>query len=108
MAVVEMKSLFSTPMPSFLETPPRIQSVDQNKLTEWAYEMINSMEPFVTDFQEFTSSTAEKIAKVERLLWENVTGQDTVQTEYIKQHVELLQNENNGLRMESKPLLKVI
>ena len=108
MAVVEMKSLFSTPMPSFLETPPRIQSVDQNELTEWAYEMINSMEPFVTDFQEFTSSTEESIVKIERLLWKNITGQDTVQTEYIKQQVELLQNENNRLRMESKSLLKVI
>ena len=108
MAVVEMKSMFSTPMPSFLETPPRIQSVDQNELTEWAYEMINSMEPFVTDFQEFTSSTEESIAKIERLLLKNITGQDTVQTEYIKQQVELLQNENNRLRMESKSLLKVI
>ena len=47
MAVVEMESMFSTPMPSFLETPPRIQSVDLNKI---AYEMINVMEHFVTDF----------------------------------------------------------
>ena len=29
-------------------------------------------------------------------------------TEYIKQQVELLQNENNRLRMESESLLKVI
>ena len=49
MAVVEMESLFSTPMPSFLETPSRIQSADQNELTEIAYEMINVMEHFVTD-----------------------------------------------------------
>ena len=33
---------------------------------------------------------------------------DTVQTEYIKQKIELLQNENNRLRMESESLLKVI
>ena len=43
-------------MPSFLETPPRIQSADQNELTEIAYEMINVMEHFVTDFQEFKAS----------------------------------------------------
>ena len=35
-------------------------------------------------------------------------GHDTVQTEDIKQQVELLQNENNRLRMESESLLKVI
>ena len=56
MAVVEMESLFSTPMPSFLETPSIIQSVDQKELTEIAYEMINVMEHFVTDFQEFKAS----------------------------------------------------
>ena len=96
-------------MPSFLETPSRIQSADQNELTEIAYdEMINVMEHFVTDFQEFKASTAERIDKIERLLWENVTGHDTVQTEYIKQQEELLQNENNRLRMESESLLKVI
>ena len=80
MAVVEMKSLFSTPMPSFLETPPRIQSVHQNELTEWAYEMINSMEPFVTDFQEFTSSTEESIVKIERLLWKRHSTNRIYQT----------------------------
>ena len=84
MAVVEMESLFSTPMPSILETPLRIQSADQKELIEIAYEMINIMEHFVTDFQEFKASTAERIDKIERLLWENVTGHDTVQTEYIK------------------------
>ena len=36
MEVVQMESLFSTPMPSFLETPPRIKSADQNKLAEIA------------------------------------------------------------------------
>ena len=35
-------------------------------------------------------------------------GHDTVQTEDMKQQVELLQNENNRLRMESDSLLKVI
>ena len=96
-------------MPSFLETPSRIQSADQNELTEIAYdEMINVMEHFVTDFQEFKASTAERIDKIERLSWENVMGHDTVQTKHIKQQVELLQNENNRLRMESESLLKVI
>ena len=108
MAVVEIESLLSTPLPSFLETPSRIQSADRNELTEIAYEIINVMEHFVTDFQEFKTSTAERIDKIERLLWENVTGHDTVQTEYIKQQEELLQNENNRLRMESESLLKVI
>ena len=36
--------------------------------------------------------------------WKNVIEHDT---EYIKQQVELLQNENNRLRMESESLLKV-
>ena len=35
-------------------------------------------------------------------------GHDTVQTEYVKQQVQLLQNGNNRLRMESESLLKVI
>ena len=95
-------------MSSFLETRPRIQSADQNELTKIAYEMINVMEHFVTDFQEFKASTAERIDKIERLSRENVMGHDTVQTEDINQQVELLQNENNRLRMESESLLKVI
>ena len=33
---------------------------------------------------------------------------NTVQTEYIKQQVELLQDENNRLRMKSQSLLKII
>ena len=33
---------------------------------------------------------------------------DAVQTDVMKQQVELLQNENNRLRMESESLLKVI
>ena len=62
--------MFSTPMPSFLETPLRIQSADQNELTEIAYEMINVMEHFVTDFQEFKASTGERIDEIELLSWE--------------------------------------
>ena len=34
--------------------------------------------------------------------WENVIGHDTVQTEYIKQQLELLQNENNRLPYSKK------
>ena len=90
MVVVEMESLFSTPMPSFLETPPRIQSVDQKELTKIAYEMINVMEHFVTDFQEFKASNTEKIDKIERLSGENIMGHETVQTKYTKQQVQLL------------------
>ena len=108
MAVVEMESLFSTSMPSFLETPSRVQSANQNELTKIAYKMINVMEHFVTDFQEFKTSTGERIDKIERLSWENVMEHDTVQTEDIKRQEELLQNENNRLRMESESLLKVI
>ena len=70
--------------------------------------MINAFEHFVTDFQVFKASTVEKIDKIEHLLWENVTRHDKVETKYIKQQVELLQNENNRLRMESESLLKVI
>ena len=77
-------------MPSFLEIPPRIQSADQNELTEIAYEMINVMEHFVTDFQEFKASNAEKIDKIERLSGENIMGHETVQTKYTKQQVQLL------------------
>ena len=63
-----MESLFSTPVPSFLETPPRIQSADQNELTKITSEIINVMEDFVTDFQEFKTMAAERIDKIERLL----------------------------------------
>ena len=108
MAVVEMESLFSTSMPSFLEASSRTQLADQNELTEIAYEMINVTEHFATDFQEFKVSTGERIDKIERLIWENVMVHDTVQTEDMKQQVELLQNENNRLQMESESLLKVI
>ena len=66
------------------------------------------MEHFVTDFQKFKANTAERIDKIVRLLRGNVMGNDTIQTEYIKQQVGLLQNENNRLRMESESLLKVI
>ena len=103
-----MAAVFSTPMPSFSETPSRIQSADLNELTEIACEMINVMDDFVTDFQEFNASTTERIDKIERLSWENAMGHNTVQTEYIKRQVELLQNESNRLRMESESLLKVI
>ena len=107
MAVVEMESLFSMPMPSFLDIPSRIQSNDQNKRTEIAHEII-VMEHFVTNFQEFKGSIAERIDKVEHLLCENVMGHDAVQTEDMKQQVELLQNENSRLKTESESLLKVI
>ena len=95
------------PVVSFLSTQSRIQSTSQSELTEIAYKMINVMEHFATDFQEFKASTAERIDKIERLSWENVMGHDTVQTKHIKQQVELLQNENNRLRMESEFLHKV-
>ena len=108
MAAVEMESLFSTPIPSFLETPSKIQSDDQNELNEIAYEMINITEHFATDFQEFKASITEKIDKIQLFIWENVMGYDTVQTEDMKQQVQLLQNENNRVRMESESLLKVI
>ena len=70
--------------------------------------MVNVTEHFASDFQEFKASTAERINKIERLIWENVIGHDTVQTEDMKQQVELLKNENNRLRMESESLLNTI
>ena len=54
--------------------------------------MINFREHFETDLQEFKDSAAERIDKIERLILENVMGHDTVQTEGMKQQVELLQN----------------
>ena len=95
-------------MPSFLETPSRIQSAEQKELTEIAYKMINVTEYFATDFQRFKASTAERIDKIECLIWENVMRHNTVQTEDMKQQVELLQYGNNGLRIISESLLKVI
>ena len=69
--------------------------------------MINTTEHFAIDFQEFRTSTAERIDKLERLIWENAMGQATVRTEDMKQLAEFLQNENNRLRMESESLFKV-
>ena len=105
MVVVEMELLFSTPMPSFLEISSRIQSADQNELTEIAYEMINVTVHFATNFQQFKASTVKRIDRIERLILKNVTGHDTVRTEDMKQQVEFF--ENNRLRMESEPLIKV-
>ena len=96
-----MESLFSTPMPSFVETPPRIQSAGQNELTEMAF-----TKHFVTDFQEFKPSTAERIDKIKLLLWENVTGHDIVRAEYIKQQVELLQMKIIDLGWNQNPYSK--
>ena len=63
MAVLEMESLFSMPMPSLLETPSRIQSTDQNKLTEITCEMTNVTEHFANDFEEFKASTQKGLIK---------------------------------------------
>ena len=60
--------------------------------------MINFTEHFATDFQKFKTSTAEKIDEIERLILENVIGHDTLQTEDMKQQLELLQNKNNRLK----------
>ena len=46
----------------------RIQSADQNELTEIAYKMINVTEHFTTDFQELKANIAERIDKIERLI----------------------------------------
>ena len=70
--------------------------------------MINVMNHFITSFREFKPSTAERTDKIELLLWENVMGHATVEIEDTKQQVELLQNNNNRLRMESESLLKVM
>ena len=56
-----MELLFSTSMPSFLAAPSRIQSADQNKLTEIAQEIINVTEYFANDIQEFKATTTERI-----------------------------------------------
>ena len=85
MTVVEMESLLSTSIPLFLETPSRIQSDDQSKLTEIAYEMITVTWNFATDFQEFMTSSAARIDIIQRLILENVAGHDTVKTDDMKQ-----------------------
>ena len=51
---------------------------------------------------------SDEHTQIERLLWENATGNDAVQTEDMKEQVELLQNENNRLRMQSESFLEVI
>ena len=78
------------PMPSFLETPLRIQSADQNELVQITYKMINVMEHFASDFKESEVSTTKRIDKIECLVWENIIGHDTVQAEDTKQQVEVL------------------
>ena len=66
------------------------------------------MEHFATDFQESKVSVAERLAKIERLIWENFIGHDIEQPVHTKGQVGLLQNENNRIRMESESLLKLI
>ena len=87
MAAIEMEPLFSTPMPSFLETPSRTQWPDQNELTEITYEMIVT-DHIATKLQELKANTAKRIDKIERLIWGYVIGHDTVRTEDMKQHIE--------------------
>ena len=73
--------------------------------------MIIVTEHFATHFQEFKASTTERIWENVGnvgLTWENVMGHDTIQAEYMKQQVELLQNENNKLRMETESSRKVL
>ena len=92
-------------MPSFLETPPRIQSSNQKDLTEIAYEIINVTEHFATNFQEIKASNPEMIDKIERLILENVMRNNTVKTETTSR---VLQNGNNRLENESESSLKII
>ena len=105
MTAVKMEWLFYTSMPSVMEIRLRILSAGQNNLTEITYEMINVTEHFANNFQEFKTSIVESIDKIEHLILENVSGHDTVQTEDMKQQVDLLENENNRLRMESESLV---
>ena len=77
-----MESLFSTLTPSFSETPSRIQSADQNKLTEIACEIINVMEHFATDLQEFKANTAGRVDKIERQIMGNATEHDSKNRRY--------------------------
>ena len=79
MVVVKMELLFPTSIPSFLKSS-RIQSAEQNGLTEITYKMINVANHFATVFQEFKANTAEGIDEIEHLILENVMGYDTVQT----------------------------
>ena len=44
--------------------------------------MINVMDDFLTDVKEYKAITAERIDKIEHLLWENVTGHNMIQTIY--------------------------
>ena len=85
-------------MLSFLEPPARIQSSDKNELTEISYEVNNVTEHFATDFQEFKASNAERIDKIERLIWENVMVHDTVPTEDMNGMIDLGWNPNPYLR----------
>ena len=59
-------------MPPFLEKLSRIQSANQSHLTKIAYKMINVMDDFAPDFQEFKASTAERIDKIEHLYYEKM------------------------------------
>ena len=73
--------------------------------------MIIVKEYFANHFQEFKASTTERIWENVGnvgLIWENVMGHETIQAEYMKQQVELLQNENNKLRMETESSRKVL
>ena len=65
-------------------------------------------EHFATDFQEFKASTAERIDKIERLIWSNVRGRDTVQTEDMKHDYSSYKMKIIELGSELECLLKVI
>lgn len=70
--------------------------------------MINATEHYDTYFKEFKTSATERIDIIEILILENVTQQEIVKTKDMKQQMELLQNENNRVKIETEYLLKVI
>ena len=65
-------------------------------------------EHFATDFQEFKASTAERIDKIERLIWSHVRGRDRVQTEDMKHDYSSYKMKIIDLGSELESLLKVI
>ena len=67
-----------------VKTPSRVHLIDGTKLSKIVHEMINVRECLDTYLQDNKSSTAERIDEIERLVLENVTENEAVETTDMK------------------------
>ena len=58
----------------------------------FVYKMINIIEHFATNLQDYKTNTIDIIDKIEGLISESATENETVKVKDMQQYIELLQN----------------